>query len=339
MTKVLLTGITGFLGSHTAIQLLNKGYQVTGTLRDQSRMEEIKAVIAQHTDKIENLSFAVADLNDHKIWGELTQNIDFVQHIASPFPRTLPKNEDDLIRPAKEGTLAILNAASKNGVKRVVLTSSTGSIIYGKSADQRSTTFTENDWTDTNNTADSTPYFRSKTIAERAAWEFIKNDKSGMELATICPGAILGPVLEKDFGTSANIVLKIMDGSTPAIPRIGFDMVDARSVAELHVLAMEKPEAANQRFIGSSGYYSFKEVADIIREAYPTRKVPKQLLPNFMVRFISNFDKALKPILIDLGTERKLDNSKAKKLLGWKPIDNKEAVLSCAKSILQIGLA
>jgi len=335
--KVLLTGITGFLGSHTAIQLLNKGYTVIGTLRDPSRSQSIKEVIAQHAP-VEKLSFAQAGLKDVMVWKKLTKDVDYVMHIASPFPRKLPKKEDELIIPAKQGTLNILRAAANNGVKRVVLTSSSGAIIYGKPKDQRNGTYTEEDWTDVSNKKDSTPYFRSKTMAEKAAWDFMERDQSGMELTTICPGAILGPVLEKDFGTSANIVIKTMDGSTPAIPQIGFDVVDVRSVADLHIKAMEKPEAAGERFIGSAGFLSFKDVADILREAYPNRKIPKAVLPNFAVRLFSNFDATLKPILVDLGTVRMVDNSKAKRLLNWNPLSPREAVLACAESVMEQGL-
>ena len=332
---VLLTGVTGFLGSHTTIQLLEKGYHVIGTLRSKSRAEAIRAVIARHTGYVDHLQFAEADLEDETVWNDLMKGIDFVQHIASPFPRVLPKNDQELIRPAKEGTLRILRAAAANGVKRVVLTSSSGAILYGKDKAGRTGTYNEHTWTDVSNLRDSTPYFRSKTIAEQAAWDFIRQDRSGLELATVCPGAILGPVLEQDFGTSANIVIKTMDGSSPAIPKIGFDMVDVRSVADLLIRAMEKPAAANERFVGSSGYLTFKEVADILREAYPERKIPKLSLPDFMVRFYSNIDPSLKPILVDLGAERKVDNSKARNLLGWNPISTKEAVLTCAKSLIE----
>lgn len=336
--KVLLTGVTGFLGSHTTIQLLEKGYQVLGTMRDLSRSEAIRNVIAVHTDKVDNLSFAQADLSDDSVWQDLAKGVDYIQHIASPFPRVLPKREEDLIEPAKRGTLSIMEAAAANRVKRVVLTSSTGSIMYGKEKDQRNRTFTEADWTDVTNKKDSTPYFRSKTIAEKAAWDFIKQDQSGLELSTVCPGAILGPVLEKDFGTSANLIIKTMDGSAPAMPKIGFDTVDVRSVADLLIRAMESPKAANQRYIGSAGYLSFMNVANILREAYPNHKIPKYYLPNFAVRLYANIDPSLKPVLLDLGTERKLDHSKAKQDLGWQPIDNQEAVLACAESVIELGL-
>lgn len=337
-SKVLLTGVTGFLGSHTTIQLLDKGYKIVGTLRDMTRASKIKEVIQTHTNNIDNLSFVEADLLNEKIWQEAMEGIDYVIHIASPFPRELPKKEEDLIIPAKQGSLNILTAASKTNVKKVVLTSSFGAIVYGKEKSKRSGLYNENDWTDITNIKDTTPYFRSKTIAEKSAWEFIKEDNSGLELTTICPGAILGPVLEEDFGTSANIVIKTMDGSSPAIPKIGFDMVDVRSVADLHIRAMEMKEASGERFIGSAGYLTFKEVADILREEYPERKIPRPSLPNFAVKLLSNFEKTLKPILVDLGVERKLDNSKAKSVLKWQPISAKKAVLACAESLIELNI-
>ncbi len=338
-SRVLLTGVTGFLGSHTTIQLLEKGYEVIGTLRSMERAGQIREVIARHTSQIDRLSFAEADLNDDaSVWQELCQNVTYVQHIASPFPRVLPKREEDLIKPAINGTLAVLRAAADNGVKRVVLTSSSGAIVYGKPKGQRSGTYDENDWTDTSNRSDTTPYFRSKTRAERAAWEFVQQHPNGLELATVCPGAILGPVLEKDFGTSANIVVKPLEGSMPAVPKIGFDTVDVRSVADLLIRAMERPEAANQRFAGTAGFLTFQDVARILKEAYPDRRIPTGTLPNFMVRLISNFETSLKPILIDLEEERKLNNSKAKNVLDWEPRSPREAVLACAESVLELGI-
>lgn len=338
MKKVLLTGITGFLGSHTAIQLLGKNYEVIGTLRSKARAASIKATIAKHTDKINNLTLVEAELNDNNIWQKLTESVDYVQHIASPFPRELPKNEDELIIPAKEGVLNILKAASKNGVKRVVLTSSSSAILYGREKNDRNGIFDEETWTDVTNLADTTPYFRSKTIAEKAAWDFIKTDKSGLELTSVLPGAILGPVLEEDFGTSANIVIKALDGTMPAIPNIGFDMVDVRSVAELLILAMENPQAANQRYAGSAGFMKFKEIIEVMRADFPKRKLPSMVLPDFAVRLFANFDKTLKPILLDLSVEREINNTKAIKQLDWEPISNKEAVLACAKSVIELGI-
>ncbi|MGV8135240.1 MAG: SDR family oxidoreductase [Mangrovibacterium sp.] len=336
--KVLLTGVSGFLGSHTAIQLLEKGYEVTGTLRSMKRAGEIREVIARHTSKAGSLKFAEADLLDGKIWDELTREVDFVQHVASPFPRELPRHEDELIRPAREGALNVLKAASGNGVKRVVLVSSIAAVMYGREKGKRSGVYNESNWTDVTNRNDTTPYYRSKTLAERAAWDFIANDKSGMELVTVCPGAILGPVLESDFGTSANMVIKMLDGSMPAFPKLGFEIVDVRSVADLLIRAMENPQSANQRFLATAGYVSFAEIAMVLQKAYPKRKIPSRSVPSFLVTLSSVFDKTLKPILADLGETRKADHSKAVNMLQWKPIPNEEAVLSCARSVITLKI-
>lgn len=334
---VLLSGVSGFLGSRTAIDLLNLGYRVRGTVRNLDRGHSIRNLISPHTNRIDQLEFKEAHLLNPGIWAELMEGVDYVQHIASPFPLTTPKDENDLIEPAKNGTLSILKAAANAGVKRVVVTSSTSAIIYGKNSKSKNASFTENDWTDLSIKKDTTPYFRSKTIAEKAAWDFIKNDNQ-TELAVVCPGAILGPVLDKNVGTSANIVLKIMDGSSPAIPKIGFDMVDVRSVSDLLIRAMIKPEAANQRFVGSAGYLSFVEVAEILRGMYPEKKVPRYSLPNFAVKLYARLEPSLKPILLDLGTKRTLDHSKAENMLGWKPIEPAEAVRSCARSLVGLKL-
>lgn len=333
--KVLLTGITGFLGSHTAIQLLNKGYIVVGTLRNKHRVNAIRKIISQHTPNIHNLTFSEADLNDSKVWKDLAKNMDYIQHIASPFPRVLPKHENDLIIPAKDGALNILKAAHENQVKRVVMVSSLAAVIYGKSKSELNNVFTEETWTDETNKSDTTPYMRSKTIAEKAAWEFMRKNKSGLELTTVLPGAILGPVLEDDFGTSANIVISILNRSIPAIPKIGFDIIDVRSVADLLIRAMEMPQAANKRYIASGGYQTFIEIAQVLKQQYPTRKIPLTKLPNYAARLLAILEKNLKPILIDLGVKRKTDISKAKLELQWQPLSVKEAIIACAQSAIQ----
>lgn len=333
--KVLLTGITGFLGSHTAIQLLNKGYLVTGTLRDKNRINSIREIIGQHTPNVHNLTIEVADLDDSKVWKKLVQNMDFIQHIASPFPRVLPKHENELILPAKNGTLNILKAASEAKVKRVVMVSSLAAVIYGKSKKDRNNVFNEADWTDETNKQDTAPYLRSKTIAEKAAWEYLEQNNTGLELTTVLPGAILGPVLEKDFGTSANIVISILNGSLPATPKIGFDIIDVRSVAELLILAMEMPQSAGKRYIASAGYLSFAQIAKILKQQYPGRKISTRELPNCATRIFSLYEKNLKPILLDLGIKRKTYIYKAINELNWQPRPVNEAIISCAQSVIQ----
>lgn len=336
--QVLVTGVTGFIGAHLTIQLLNKEYQVRGSLRNMDRAEEIRSVIAEHAEDIERLSFVEADLLQEKVWQEAMQGVDYVMHVASPFPRLLPKNDEELIRPARQGTLHVLQAAAANGVKKVVLTSSSGAIMYGKDKARKKGTYTEKDWTDVSNRKDTTAYLRSKTLAERAAWDFMEKDNSGMSLSVICPGAVLGPVLEKDFGTSANVVIKLLDGGAPGIPDMGFDFVDVRSVADLHIRAMESPKAENERFAASNGFLKFRDLAEILQEAYPGRRVPKRILPNWAVRAYSLIDPSAKPILIDLGAERKMDCSKARQWLGWEPIAVREAVKATAETVIRQGI-
>jgi dihydroflavonol-4-reductase len=332
--RVLVTGVTGFLGAHTTIQLLDKGYEVVGTLRSKNRINAIKAVIAKHTKNIHHLTFAEADLDDNDIWLKLTKNVDYIQHIASPFPRTMRVNEDELITPAKKGTLNILKAASTNQVKRVVMVSSLGSIAYGKTKKELDTTFDENDWTDVSNLKDTTPYYRSKTIAEKVAWDFIKQEKTGLELTTICPGAILGPVIDNDYGTSANIIISLLNGRLRALPKIEFDIVDVRSVADLLIKAMEMPQAANNRYIAASGHFTYKEIAQILKQEYPDRKIPSIVLPDLVTKIFSIFQPLLKPVLLE-NRRRKIDSGKASKELQWQPLSSKEAILSCAQSVLE----
>ncbi|MGN5953023.1 SDR family oxidoreductase [Sphingobacterium lactis] len=336
--EVLLTGVSGFLGSHTAIELLNRGYKVTGTLRDLKRADSLRSIISKHTDNIHNLSFFQAELLDKEVWKEASMNKDYVIHAASPFPRELPKDENDLIIPAKEGTLNVLTAAKANNVKRVILVSSISTVVYGKTKAEMDQVFTEENWTDITNKTDTKPYIRSKTIAEMAAWDFMEREGVGMEMVSILPGAMLGPVLEEDFGTSANIVIKILDGKMPAMPKIAFEIVDVRSVAQLLVDVIEKKHAAGNRFMASSGHMTMKQLANVLKLNYPDKKIKNYEMPNFLSRFIAFFEPSLKPILLDLGITRKIDASKAKRVLGWKPITKEDAILDCAKSILNIGI-
>jgi len=336
--RVLLTGVSGFLGSHTAIQLLEKGYVVIGTLRDIKQSDDVREMMAGHTDNIGNLSFAEAQLSEEKVWFELSKGMDYIQHIASPFPTKLPKNDDELVIPARNGVLNLLKAASANKVKRVVLTSAGSAVLHGKPKGQESGTFNETVWADEKNLADTTAYYRSKIIAEKAAWDYVKKNVNGAELVTVLPGAMLGPVLEKQALNSANIIAKLLDGSLPALPQIGFDIADVRSVADLQIRAMERPEAAGQRFLGTAGFLTMKAIAEILRDQYPDKKIPSGKLPIWLTYVLGWFDKTMQPVLLDLGKERIGDSSKARNLLGWQPIDNKEAVISCAESLLHLGI-
>ena len=335
--KILLTGVTGFLGSHTAIQFLNKGYEVKGTLRNLKRSNAIKSIIAKHSQNINNLSFYEINLTDSvDKWKNAMKDVEYVVHIASPFPTVLPKHENDIILPAKNGTLNILKAATAIGIKRIVVTSSSAAVVYGE---RKNGTFSEKNWTNVSNKEDTTPYFRSKTIAEQSAWNFVKDNKNAPELVTILPGAILGPILDaNDFGTSANLVKKLMDGSMPAMPKIGFEMVDVRSVADAHIKALETPNAKGNRYLCTNGYMEFKDIATLLKNEFPNYKIPSKTLPNFMVKLFSTFDKETKPILNDLGAKRIVDNSKIKRELIWTPISLTESIKATAQSLIDLKI-
>ena len=321
----------------TTIHLLNKGYKVKGTLRNSKRSESIKNVIAQHSANSQNLSLCEIDLTDsQERWNEVMQDVDLVIHIASPFPTTLPKNENDIVLPAKNGTLNVLKSATKAKVKRVVITSSSGAVVYGE---RKYGIFSEKDWTNSANKNDTTPYFRSKTIAEKSAWNFIKANPEAPELVTILPGAILGPILDpNDYGTSANLVKKMMDGSMPAMPKIGFEMVDVRSVADAHIKALENPNASGNRYLCANGYLEFKDIAEILKKEFPENKIPSKTLPNFMVKLFSILDRETQPILNDLGAKRTIDNSKIMKELNWNPISLQESVKATAHSLKNLNI-
>lgn len=336
--RVLVSGISGFLGLHTAVGLLERGYRVLGTVRNPDRITELISILESKRIDPGDLEFAEADLVDNQVWFDLARRVDYILQVASPFPREMPRDPGELIIPAREGVLNVMRAASAAGVSRVVLVSSVGSVGYGKARGQRSGVFNEGDWTDHNNLRDTTPYYRSKTIAEKAAWDFVSADGSDLELSVICPAAILGPVLEKDFGTSANMIVKMLDGSTPVVPSLGYEVVDVRSVVDLLIRAMELPRAAGQRFVAASGFLSFGEMAALLRQEYPERRIPRIPIPDFFVRLAARFDRALQPLLVDLGEKRRFDASKAGEMLVWEPIAPEDAVLACAESLIELDV-
>ena len=279
-----------------------------------------------------------AELTAYNAWDKAMKGVDFVQHIASPVPATLPKHEDEIIVPAREGTLNVLKAAEKHGVKRVVHTSSVAAIGYGHSNNNQ--VFTEASWTNINDSKDTTPYIRSKTIAEKAAWKFMEATKTNLELTVINPVLVLGPVLEKDYGTSALLVKKFLEGELPGVPNIGFGLVDVRDLAELNRLAMTSPHAAGQRFIAFSNFIWMKEIVAILKEAYPNykKKLPKFGLPNFLMRLFSLFDPEIRSVIHELGIERSYTSDFAQKTLGWQPRSGKEALKATADSLIALKL-
>ncbi len=331
---VLVTGIGGFLGRHVAASLLRQGYDVRGTVRSLSRTEEIEAGIrsAEGVASRGDLTFVTADLLSDAGWDEAMVGADYVMHVASPFPNSVPKDENELIRPARDGALRVLKAAKMAGVRRVVLTSSIAAINYGAGR----APFTEADWTDVDGPL-TTPYYKSKTIAERAAWTFAKAE--GLELAVVNPGMILGPILGGDPGTSVGLIRGMMRGKYPAMPDFRVAVVDARDVADAHVQAMIVPEAAGERFIAAGKAMSFKDIVAVLKTTHPAyaKKMPKFVLPNWMARLAAPFDPGVRLILKELGRDARVSNEKARRVLGWQPRTEVEAIRASAQSLIDTG--
>ena len=334
--KLLVTGASGFIATHCIIELLNNGYQIKGTLRKFDRVKQIFAILNQHTKNTDRLEFVEAELTEQNCWDEALKGCYGVMHIASPVPVIQPKHKEEVIRPACEGTLNVLKAAKKNGVSRVVVTSST-SAVWGKST-EGSRVYTESDWTNLND-PNLSPYSLSKTLAEKAAWEFTQ-EKGGPELVVINPSYVLGPALESDYGSSLTILYKLLKGKFPLVPKLGFEIVDVRDVAILHRLALESPEAVGKRFLCSSGFRWMKEIALVLREYFPDyrKKISVMDMPNFLLKIYSLFDGSVKRFLPDLEIKKEINTILARTLLGWKPRPPEEAIVSSARSLIELGV-
>ncbi|MGA8687317.1 MAG: aldehyde reductase [Candidatus Sulfotelmatobacter sp.] len=339
MGKALVTGGSGFIGSHSILQLLAAGHQVTTTVRTLKREGDVRAMLKQGGAEPGNrLSFIVADLENDTGWPEGVAGCDYVLHVASPFPPNIPKHEDELIVPAREGTLRVLRASRDAGVKRVVLTSSFAAIGYGHRP--QSAPFNETNWTDPNG-EDVTAYVKSKTLAERAAWDFIANEGGNLELSVINPVGVFGPVLGPDYSTSVLLVQRLMDGAMPGVPRLYFGAVDVRDVADLHIRAMTNPAAKGERFLAVAGdFMSILDIAKVLknRMGASAKRVPTHQLPDWLVRIAALRDPAVRQILPELGKTKNATNEKAKRMLGWAPRSNEEAVVATAESLVRLGL-
>lgn len=339
MSTVLVTGGSGFIGSQVILQLLAAGHTVRTTVRDLKREPEVRALLKQGgAEPGDRVQFFAADLTRDGGWKEAATGCEYVLHVASPFPAHVPKDENELIVPAREGAVRVLRAARDAGVKRVVLTSSFAAVGYGHP--EQTEPFDETSWTDLNGEG-LTAYVKSKTLAERAAWELIAKEGGGLELAVVNPVGVFGPVLGADYATSILIVQKMMDGAMPGCPRLLFGGVDVRDVADLHLRAMTHPAAKGERFLAVAGdFVSIVEIGRMLkrRMGVAARRVPTRELPDWVVRLASLLDPAVKQVLPELGKRKNATSEKAQRVLGWRPRSVEDSVVATAESMVRLGL-
>jgi dihydroflavonol-4-reductase len=331
---VLVTGGTGFLGGWCIAQLLSQDHEVRTTVRELGREPAVRETVrAAGVDAGSRLHVFAADLLADDGWADAVAGCRYVLHAASPFPPEQPKDPQELIVPARDGALRVLRAALAAGVDRVVLTSSVAA-VRGSRVSSATSPYTETDWTDGNDPS-RTPYVRSKTLAERAAWDLVREAGAPERLAVVNPGAIIGPTLNEDYSYSLQAIQRLLSGM-PAAPRIGFNFVDVRDVADLHIRAMIDPAAAGERFIATDRWLWTAEVAAILRERLgdAASKVPTRVAPDFLVRLMARFDGSIRSIVGDLGKQSWISSDKARTVLGWTTRPVESSIEDTARSLL-----
>lgn len=333
--RVLVTGGSGFVGSHCILKLLGAGYRVRTTVRSLAREADVRAMLKQGgAEPGAALEFVEADLLSDDGWRKAAEGCTFVLHVASPLPVRQPRDHDLLVRPARDGALRVLGAARDAGVRRVVMTSSFAAVGYGHPA--REAPFTEEDWTDPTNTGG---YIKSKTLAERAAWDFIASNGGGLELATVNPVVVLGPALDADSSASVSLIRLMMTGWMPFVPRTSIGIVDVRDVADLHLLAMTSPAANGQRFLASAGRMGLPGIARTLKQELgpSARRVSAVPLPDWILRCAGLFSETVRGMADQRGT---MDASieKAGRILGWKPRLMRDAIAATGESLVRLGI-
>lgn len=325
LKTIFVTGASGYIAKHIVLQLLEGGYAVRGSVRSDAKGAEVRAAMAAHVSdaaSLERLETVNLNLMSDDGWDVALTGADILMHTASPFPLENPKNEDELIRPAVDGTLRALKAAKAAGITRVVLTSSCASIMNTKLKGRD--IYNEGDWSDVND-PHIRPYDKSKTLAEKAAWDFVDAHPE-MQLTTINPSFVLGPGLDGNFGSSLNLMQRVVRAKDPAMPRLSFPIVDVRDIALMHIRAMEREAAIGHRFIGAAGSLWFTEIAQAMKDRLPDRKIVTRQAPGWLVKILAKFDPQIRGILPDLGREFKVDSSAAREVLGIDFIANEKSV-------------
>lgn len=331
--RVLVTGGTGYLGGWCIVELLKRGYHVRTTVRDVTKAGAVRAAIASAGVEASGVEVVAADLGKDDGWDAAMSGVDYVLHVASPISPEGVKRADDYVRPAVDGAIRALRAAVKAGVKRVVLTSSCAACAP---ADTKSDTLSdETVWSDPK--AQANDWYRlSKTLAEKAAWDFMRQEGGATQFATVAPAAIFGPVLNKESRSSVTIIERMLNGAMPGAPNIGVCVVDVRDVAALHVLAMTAPEAAGERFIASGKFMWMHDITALLRQRLGARgdKIPTKRVPDLAVRFGALFNAQLKPVAQLLGRRVRYSSAKAARVLGWRTRPEEDTLTECAESLL-----
>jgi dihydroflavonol-4-reductase len=332
---ILVTGGSGYIAGFLIRQLIGEGWIVRTTIRSLDKAASVRKILAVDDEK---LSVFAADLTSDDGWAAAMAGCTHVAHVASPFPPKAPRHDDELIIPARDGALRALRFAKGAGVGRFVMTSSTAAIAYGRARAQ-DMPYTEADWTD-ETSADAYAYVKSKTIAERAARDWVRAEGGAMIFCTVNPALVLGPVMSGDYSTSVEVIQKLLSGALPGCPDIGFGMVDVRDVADLHVRALTAPDMAGERFIASGPFLKLIDIAAILKSRLgpQARKVPLRKLPDVLVRLTAIFDPLVRQVTGELGRTRAMDASHARTILNWVPRPAENTIADCAHSLIEQGL-
>ena len=339
--RIFVTGASGFIAKHIVKMLLQAGYHVTGSVRSKQKAAQVVDAVRPHLaadlDLDTALSFVELDLNADAGWSDALTNVDVLLHTASPVPTGLPDDENDVILPAVDGTLRALRAASENGVERVVLTSSIAAVAYRADL-PGGAAFDESHWSDVNHPT-CLPYAKSKTLAEKAAWEFVETLAPDMKLTTINPGFVIGPPLDGHFQSSMYVLLRLLAAHDPALPKLGFNCVDVRDIAQMHVSAIDEKSAFDQRIIGVNKFVWIQQIAQIIKTAHPERKIITRTAPNWLIRLLALFDRQLRSIVPSLGRESQISANRAKALFDMEFIDVEQSITEASDYIVEHELA
>lgn len=329
MTSVFLSGASGYIGKHITLQLLNQGYTVRASVRSSAKADEVIAAVKPHlvdAAAINALSIVELDLLSDTGWTEALQGMDVLMHTASPFSIDKVKDENVLIRPAVDGTLRALRAAHAAGVKRVILTSSVAA-IQGVELEQGATDYDESNWTDISSALGRDPYTKSKTLAEKAAWDYMASEAPEIALTTINPSMVLGAPLDRNYGTSVSVLERILDAKDPAMPDLAFSIVDVQDVAMMHVKSIDMKAAEGQRYIAASNAITFIEIAKILKKTFPNKKIVTRKAPKLLMYVLALFDGQIKSILPMLGKPVRINSKKAQAAFAFDFIDVEKSIV------------